>query len=134
MNFHCLASTLPHSFRVSVSLLSEILPTNLSNSAKNSALSVSCAPSTDVSGYAPAVGDLNALAPSAQSGPDLVTLSVSFGRLSSIKTSSSSSYSDASRLSSLGSSPFELISEYHRWKTAFHRPFSFRIFQPCGMA
>ena len=50
---HCLASTLPHSFRVSVSLLSEILPTNLSNSAKNSALSVSCAPSTDVSGYAP---------------------------------------------------------------------------------
>ena len=28
--------------------------TNLSNSAKNSALSVSCAPSTDVSGYAPA--------------------------------------------------------------------------------
>ena len=52
--FHCLASTLPHSFRVSVSPLSEILPTNLSNSAKNSALSVSCAPSTDVSGYAPA--------------------------------------------------------------------------------
>ena len=46
--FHCLASTLPHSFRVSVSLLSEVLPTNLSNSA----LSVSCAPSTDVSGYA----------------------------------------------------------------------------------
>ena len=51
--FHCLSSTLPHSFRVSVSLLSEILPTNFSNSAKNSALSVSCAPSTDVSGYAP---------------------------------------------------------------------------------
>ena len=51
--FHCLASALPHSFRVSVSLLSETLPTNLSNSAKNSALSISCAPSTDVSGYAP---------------------------------------------------------------------------------
>ena len=50
--FHCLASALPHSFRVSVSLLSETLPT-LSNFAKNSALSVSCAPSTDVSGYAP---------------------------------------------------------------------------------
>ena len=64
----------------------------------------------------------------------LVTLFVSFGRRSSIKTSSSSSYSDASRLSSLGSSPFELYSEYHRWKTAYHRPFSFRIFQPCGMA
>ena len=44
---------LPHSFRVSVSLLSKTRPTNLSNSAKNSALSVSCAPSTDVSGYAP---------------------------------------------------------------------------------
>ena len=40
---HCLASTLPHSFRVSVSLLSETLQTNLSNSAKNSALSVSVA-------------------------------------------------------------------------------------------
>ena len=52
--FHCLASTLPHSFRVSVSLLSKILSINLSNSAKNSVLSVSCAPSTDVSGYAPA--------------------------------------------------------------------------------
>ena len=51
--FHCLVSTLPHSFRVSVSLLSEILPTKLSKFAKNSALSVSCAPSTDVSGYAP---------------------------------------------------------------------------------
>ena len=59
---------------------------------------------------------------------------VSFGRRSSIKTSNSSSYSDASRLISLGSSPFEQISEYHSWKTAFHRPFSFRIFQPCGMA
>ena len=70
--------------------------------------------------------------------PDLVlvALFVSFGRRSSIKTSSSSSYSDASPLSSSGSSPFELISEYRRWKTAFHRPFSFRfsIFQPCGMA
>ena len=32
--FHCLASTLPHSFRVSASLLSEILPTNLSKCAK----------------------------------------------------------------------------------------------------
>ena len=52
--FHCLASTLPHSFRVSVSLFSETLATNLSHSAKNSALSVSCAPSTDLSGYAPA--------------------------------------------------------------------------------
>ena len=51
--FASLASTLPHSFHASVSLLSEILPTNLSNSAKNSVLSVSCAPSTDVSGYAP---------------------------------------------------------------------------------
>ena len=53
--FHCLASTLPHSFAVSVSLLSEILPTklNLSNSANHSVLSVSCAPSIDVSGYAP---------------------------------------------------------------------------------
>ena len=46
---------LPHSFRVSVSLLSKTRPTNLSNSAKNSALSVSCAPSTDVFGYAPDV-------------------------------------------------------------------------------
>ena len=53
MFVHCLASTLPHSFRVSVSLLSEILSTNLSNSAKNSVLCVSCVPSTDVSGYAP---------------------------------------------------------------------------------
>ena len=60
--FHCLASTLHHSFRVSVSLLSETLPTNLSNSAKNSALSDSCAPFTDVSGYAPA--DRPALVPS----------------------------------------------------------------------
>ena len=30
--FHCLASTLPHSSRVSASLLSQILPTNLSTS------------------------------------------------------------------------------------------------------
>ena len=58
----------------------------------------------------------------------LVALFVSCGRRSSIKTSSSSSYSDASRLSSSGSSSFsELISEYCRWKTAFHRPFSFRF-------
>ena len=49
-------STFPHSFRVSVSIISEILPTNLSNSYKNSALSVSCAPWTDVSGYAPEQG------------------------------------------------------------------------------
>ena len=49
-------STLPHSFHDSVSLLSEILPTNSTswaNSAKTSLLRVSCAPSTDVSGYAP---------------------------------------------------------------------------------
>ena len=64
----------------------------------------------------------------------LVALFVSFGRYSSIKTQSSSSYSDSSCLSSLCSSPFELTSEHHRWKTAFHGPFSFRIFQPCGMA
>ena len=57
----------------------------------------------------------------------LVALFVSCGRRSSIKTSSSSSCSDASRLSSSGSSSFELISEYRRWKTAFHRPFSFRF-------
>ena len=51
------SSTLPHSFHVSVSLLNEILPTNLTswaNSAKTSLLRVSCAPWTDVSGYAPA--------------------------------------------------------------------------------
>ena len=46
----------------------------------------------------------------------LMALFFSFGGRSSIKTSSSSSYSDASRLSSLGSSPFELISEYHSGK------------------
>ena len=34
---------------------------HLSNSAKNSALSVSCAPSTDVSGYAPADSDEHAI-------------------------------------------------------------------------
>ena len=53
--------------------------------------------------------------------PDLVlvALFVSFGRRSSIKTSRSSSYSDAGPLSSSGSSPFELISEYRRWKLPF---------------
>ena len=49
----------------------------------------------------------------------LMALFVSFGGRFSIKTLSSSSYSDASRLSSLGSSPFELISEYHSGKLPF---------------
>ena len=69
-------------------------------------------------------------------GPDLflVALFVYFGRRSSIRTSRSSSYSGGSRFCSLGLSPFELISEYHRWQTAFHRPFSFEFFQLSGMA
>ena len=60
--FHCQVSILPHPFRVSVSLLGEILPTNLGILSRGAVVSAALS-ERKVAGSIPMIGDFHIVGP-----------------------------------------------------------------------